>query len=130
MQLEKQVCNLELAEKLNTLGVRQESLYHWQPWIYDHEEHPQQSKMVVVAEGAEDWSDDGESYSAFTVTELGEMLPKTVVSTKTLDFDKGEQWHCYSKDYDTFFYGTEADARAKMLIYLLENGLITPPSPQ
>jgi hypothetical protein len=29
MELEKQVCNLELAQKLKKLGVKQESLFYW-----------------------------------------------------------------------------------------------------
>ena len=65
--------------------------------------------------------------SAFTVAELGEMLPKMARSGKTTD-------NSYSCQVLGEYVGTsrmglehadtEADARAKMLIYLLENNLI------
>ena len=66
-------------------------------------------------------------YSAFTVAELGEMLPNTVFSTKV----RGDEWlwRCENVNENGYISSsganTEADARAKMLIHLLENKLIT-----
>ena len=78
--------------------------------------------------------------SAFTVAELGEMLPdeypgdseSILMCFKVSGGKEWSKWYVrYQKDdleetIHTEFAGTEADARAKMLIYLLENNLLTP----
>jgi len=59
--------------------------------------------------------------------ELGEMLP-TNFKTKRVDLGHGGklQWTCWSGDFGNPYEreDTEADARAKMLIYLLESNLL------
>jgi hypothetical protein len=84
-----------------------------------------------------DTSDVYQNYSAFTVAELGEMLPfcMNVEGKKDIFYltcDKSRDvWHITYRslrdevmmDIDTIAE-FEADARAKMLIYLLENNLI------
>lgn len=118
MTLEQQVCSLELAKRLKELGVEQRSLLYWwclkSKWSISYSRpHPKTSFRD------EPW------YSAFTVAELGEMLPVEYHSYRV-----GQIWFCVAfegvhmklvKSADT---GTEADARAKMLIYLKENNLI------
>ena len=126
MKLEDQVCSLELAKKLKELGVKQNSLWGWRgssisacliknsdSRLYEHPNH----------------------YSAFTVAELGEKLPlEVLIEDRFCKFVtytshiKSEKWN--------IFYGSkkgkypfrvaiiEADARAKMLVYLLENKLM------
>ena len=148
MNLENQVCSLELAKKLKELGVKQESLFWWngnKEWVdkevkqlgggvsivkmLDEELHWEITRCVSQSPSCR------ESYSAFTVAELGEMLPKWYSSH--LDVKKGEGdegigdvWVCTPPRGDIEKIGsfegaaTEADARAKMLVYLLENGLI------
>src|SRR4051812_36893725 len=70
MKLEQQVCSLELAKRLKELGVKQESLYYWNIrhiWI------------VLKAIGEPYITRKPEDYaSAFTVAELGEMLPSEI----------------------------------------------------
>jgi hypothetical protein len=122
MKLENQVCSLELAKRLKELGVKQDSLFCWTTDL-DIEFLPTdiRNDHVVIA--------------AFTVAELGEMLPKeingfffTQIPTinnewylfyrhafSTMNLDNEE---IYSDDEN------EANARAKMLIYLIENDLI------
>lgn len=59
------------------------------------------------------------------IVQLGEVLPKGCFTTKT-ESDEFP-WRCeYKGGYGVTASGanTEADARAKMLVYLLENGLI------
>lgn len=123
MELEKQVCSLELAKKLKELGVEQESLFVW------HSDSPRYGWLLC--------SNDDKRYplgtrrlSAFTVAELGEML----AHSKTLcSADKfGDEWHYHihymngrSRKHKEGIETSEADARAKMLIYLIENNLIT-----
>jgi hypothetical protein len=71
--------------------------------------------------------------SAFTVAELGEMFPneKTIScwSQKTCCVEPEKLWGCtyYTGSFDnaiTEYAKTEADARAKMLICLIEKELI------
>lgn len=127
MELEKQVCSLELAKRLKELGVKQESYF------------------VIRTDGYGVWHPkEGDyqydlqiSYSAFTVAELGEMLPLSVTSSREQNLELDiVPWWCV--EYDgilneqregfrnrCFTDDTEADARARMLQYLLENGIIS-----
>lgn len=120
MELEKQVVSLDLSKKLKELGVKQESLFWWnRPTKKLAYADKKSILMNVWAETA--W------YSAFTVAELGEMLPKEYISGKagsvlTLPFYCKEVRQEQVKEI--MRADTEADARAKMLIYLLENKLI------
>lgn len=58
------------------------------------------------------------------IVSLGEMLPHGTSTGKT---EQGLPWCCYEVYPNTKGIGetTEADARAKMLIYLIENNLLT-----
>lgn len=117
MPLEKQVCSIELSKRLKELGVPQESAFYWEKSPYqdgwslfkNEEEHRMQPNCA-----------------AFTVAELGEML-------------RGRDWsggivpsHCWARCHElpegqrVFEASSEADARAKMLIYLIEQGIIKP----
>lgn len=79
---------------------------------------------------------DWEQISAFTVAELGEMLPEGVTSSR--EFYGGTSEKCWFVEYDQipgeerddfknrcFTDDTEADARAALLIYLIENNLLS-----
>jgi hypothetical protein len=178
MKLEDQVCGLDLAKRLEALGVKRESLAHWQ------------HHRSVNSPGGWAWSlsnmPNSKSVAAFTVAELGEMLPDKI-DEKTINAAypmpdlpghvDGDEWErieilreavreklqdflcSFEGDTDQFEDGmpydirlsfndgkevsyhqltddwanncpviemrgeTEADARAKMLIYLIENKL-------
>ena len=122
MKLEQQVVSLELAKRLKELGVKQNSAFWWQEL--------QNGKGHLIIDTTDSFSHV--CFSAFSVAELGEMLPKKYFPS--FDFlgsgknkyrvichvnTKKYGWHHEKKCADT-----EADARAKMLIYLLENKLI------
>lgn len=115
MKLEHQVSSLALSQKLKELGVKQESLHSW-CYIEAHGDYEL------------DNGDCSRMYSALTVAELGEMLPNWIGHPTDLPFKSlGKKtitpWAWIVKG----FYGsekTEADARASMLIYLIENNLI------
>lgn len=133
MKLEDQVTSLELSKKLKELGVKQESLFHWVKngavwYLYDTPNFSENSYHRNEVEERLGTSDD--FVSAFTVTELGEMLQLDKVSDGKIIVERGaasKDWYV-SIESDgggvMFVSDTEADARAKMLIYLLENKLI------
>ncbi len=128
MTLEQQVCSLELAKRLKELGVKQESLFYWSEQLrkvisreqflsyepYDFEKLQDDSFREAV----------DRTYSAFTVAELGEMLGSRINS---ITYYSNLKKYCWEKETKPVYVNsdTEADARAKMLIYLLENKLIT-----
>lgn len=127
MKLEDQVVSLELAKKLKELGVKQESLWYW----YHPAIEPEDSDLVLNSRGRVLNGDFAEvqtrlsgyeikeKYSAFTVTELGEILPPRC-TTYRLEFGS---FICRESNYE-IQADTEANARAEMLVYLLENKLI------
>lgn len=143
MKLEQQVCSLELSKKLKQLGLNKESYFLWLEidtstttlnhdtiggieWILI----PSDSIEVTMAKG----------FAAFTVAELGERLPSILEFEDTepdqyLQSGKLNE-HCWDICYvnahniqindATCAAENEADARAKMLIYLIENNLLKP----
>lgn len=126
MTLSNQVVSLELAKRLKELGVNQESYFHW----YDSKPTAQLHTGVFAG----DWF-----YAAFTVAELGEMLPARLTEVEgvhrvaRLAMEKQDtRWNvvyicaeCGGRIFEPMLADTEADARAKMLIYLIENNLVT-----
>ncbi len=138
MKIEKQVISLELARKLKKLGVKQNSLFYWLE-LYD--------KTIVLnhclmrnnndTEGTlyqqyGVFKDKKNSFSAFTTSELGEMLPARIEKDKeviTFFCNKSdkmwETFYCSAK-HEIYYYQmgkTLAGAMAKMLIYLKKNNL-------
>lgn len=127
MKLQDQVCSLELAKKLKELGVKQESLYRWIGIMLDENSIP---TLWVIKWADTYWKGSNYSFSAYTVAELGEMLPSTVASSKYQEEDSQDSFICklnvegdWSKYIHVLQDTTEADARAKMLIYLMEHNL-------
>lgn len=119
MKQEDQVVSLEPAKRMKELGFEQKSLFWW-------------CKYKNAGEYYLAYGNRPDQISAYTVAELGEMLP---LWTDTYKATKG--FHCkfwtgkpdplrlesVSRHY-TICADTEADARAKMLIYLHENNLL------
>lgn len=81
MKLEQQVCSLELAKKLKELGVKQESAFVWSVPNPEKGRNEREKLVlgkyceVMLCHKARDWGEAFDVYSAFTVAELGEMLP-------------------------------------------------------
>jgi len=119
MTNEDHLTSLELSKHLKKLGVKQESVWYW--WKAGH---------IFVEEARYAGRQWEKLASAFTVAELGELLPDDFYTTK--DTTTGKTiWGCahytssYKLEYPLLEANTEADARAKMLIYLREKQLIT-----
>jgi len=115
MKIQDQVCSLELSNKLKELGVKQESLYCWLE---------ASDGARLMTNPANDSYKFFEQSSAFTVAEIGEMLPSRYKQGKY----NGKYYAEHYEDNFDLCEGsdTEANARAKMLVYLLETNLIKP----
>ena len=143
MELNKQVVSLELARKLRELGFTQDSVWHWKV---------SKNEKIYLRHGINFESSSPRKgtrclfYSAFSVAELGEMLPQVIESnmkppfsrtqktyqlTVTLGLDK--QWFVVytninnandNAEFPIKMCHNEADARAKMLIWLKENNYL------
>ena len=136
MELSKQVCNLELAKKLKELGVPQESLFYWEKIQRESFILSLREKLMEIVDESEEggWTfleeglSKGDVYSAFTVAELGEMLPFIIKEYRLAIWREESSWKV--------FYGGEkcalcefeennlSDSMSKMLAYLKENKLI------
>jgi hypothetical protein len=112
MKLENQVVSLDLAKRLKELGVKQESYFYWlQNW--EENDWSGIGKWVVAPSSRDD------RISAFTVAELGEKLQPYLNRDIWVQSDIGEVLK------ESVLMKDEANNRAKMLIYLLENKLTT-----
>jgi hypothetical protein len=124
MKLEHQLTSLVLSKRLRELNVKQESYFYWD-W---HSDTCYGVKFVP-------FSCPGlERYSAFSVAELGEMLPEL--------FCIDNEWYLYTENRLNGFWGASystvrsidyfpsisdkknADSRAMMIVYLIENNLV------
>lgn len=128
MTLEQQVTSLELSKRLHSLGAAQNSLFYWR------ESNQADANASIVGPDAVDIP-DASFYSAFTVAELGMMLPYCFASERRAS----GRWECgqryrlevegsaprpdFADVSEVFFGDTEVEVRAKMLILVLE----TPP---
>lgn len=161
MELSQQVCNLQQAKRLKELGVKQESIFVWQDGEISDNPYTSakcgdwESCSVCnehLGKGTEaeckcsEWKADGyyepwkwqrfknndhDYYSAFTVAELGVMLPLAECSSGSVTHENQKMPGDFACEIErqitpNVFYGkTEAEARAAMLIHLLENKILT-----
>ena len=131
MKIEKQVVSLELAKKLKELEVKQESLW-W--WIKSYDRGLNETMEWIVSEydlSQWDGSHIEEQYSAFTCGELGEKLkeffnPHSKYRLTCEVIFKEDYWQIWDLDSSKIidFSDTEANARAKMVLYLVKEGLL------
>lgn len=125
MKLENQVCTLEQAKKLKELGVVGETEYYFRgDKIWHFNEVTDWTNQEQLYELIESGDEADNIVPVFTVAELGVMLPR---ETYTFLPRNDINWECLNNDYGLTIrtYETEAEARAEMLIYLLESGLTT-----
>lgn len=128
MRLSEQAISLEQAKKLKDLGVVQESYFYYQH--YPKTVYIEEFMAIVSPLSKEGVAHAGECWSAFTVAELGVMIGWDYVCT----FYAYGAWHwCDLRNEEPMSIAksykrksqTEAEARANMLICLLENNHIT-----
>lgn len=73
MELEKQVCSLENAIKLQELGIKQDSLFYW-------------TLGGVVYKSEMPFFTDS-NYSVFTASELFELIPQRIILNENEPFN-------------------------------------------
>ena len=120
--LENQVTSLEPSMRLKELGVEQDSLWYWGERTYsDGKDIVSKSRLRSSA-----WN---EICSAFTVAELGEMLPARIKTDYgswnyllIVKLENTKEW-LIGYYHDEIKGNTLANACAKMLIYLIEHKL-------
>lgn len=129
LPLEQQITSLELSKRMKELGAPQESYFFWlinkfdgndiKLWNKDKLNNSNVSTPFV--------------YSAYTIAELGEMLPKAFDNDDfhiNLGIEFEQVWTVsYFNIHDGINYhnveaDTEANARALAWIHLKEKGLI------
>lgn len=134
MTLENQVTSLELSKKLKELGVKQDSLFYWaekqehtfihtslwQKIAYDVYQTFEPKRTTVSKPTAK-------LYSAYTVAELGELLPEGFVVSKRKD-NAGYECYVFKYEKEPFIEAHEIrdtlpNTMAATLIYLKENNL-------
>ena len=123
MLLEKQITSIELSRRLKKLGVKQDSYFKWVDGeLWDETQQSDYETNDTVPRSK--W------IAAFTVAELGEITGEGLIGRSgTHTFTVGYEYRDHILESNETHYesaDTEADARAKMLIYLVENGLWTP----
>lgn len=139
MKLHEQVCTKEQSRRLAQLGIKQESeFYYTGTYGLKHVSAPASWGMeeTIGEYVSENINYPAyEIFSAFTVAELGELLPERVLDDGKWQFIDCEHfkstlgYRCWISSARTQYalqdnYKTEAEARAAMIIYLLENGLL------
>lgn len=134
MKIESQVCSLGLAEKLKELGVKQESYFAWYliP-IKDNRGEVAETQLGRNTKPMRRHAND--SCSAFTIAELGEMLPELYYSSDGTEYElqslkMNKRWYVQygNREEENIAFSeddqSEADARAKMVVHLIKNKFI------
>lgn len=148
MKLEDQVASVEQCKKLKELGIAQKGCFSWlySPLNsnYGISHHNEESLEILAMSNPKsiEWKERIERgiFSAFSVAELGLMLPD-LLETDLYQYElvcikeADDEWLCrYVRNNNTldlhpkadFGTGeTEAEARADLLISLLEDKLIS-----
>ncbi len=129
MKIEQQVCTRIQAERLKELGVEQLSAFCYMAYDsqFKGDEQPVHNNFYKADPSAFLWC------SAFTVSELGVLFPINPSKDGNYNWYHRHNHRGHSVGYSCFglepieqlWFSSEAEARAAMLIYLLENNLTT-----
>ncbi len=136
MKIDDQCCSLDLAKRLKELKIKQDSQFYYVeaksigPYELDN-------GVFMIAHLSQCTGISDSFIPAYTCAELGEMLPEGINNEDDcwclFYYDKYNNCHriSYVEDcgeivstYLEVKGETEANARARMLIYLIENGLM------
>jgi len=133
MKIEKQITSVEISKKLKELGMIQDSIFYWWKLMEVDKDftlvNPSLDRRTV--QSYIDAYPTAEMYSAFTVSELGEILP---INYYTMRNNWGEWTPCFDDKavdlnkapaYISNAGINEVDLRGKMIIHLIGTGNIS-----
>lgn len=144
MELKDQVTSLELSKQLKEAGVLQNSLFYW----VNFEKYPGKPDWAIENVGIGELKKKNfDMVSAFTCSELGEMLPYAIQVPRKgslwLELVKNGERPGIGRKWEAMYTGvedqqgeseclpwpvcsaeTEAEARGLLLLYLKKQGLI------
>jgi len=115
-------CDLKYAIELKELGVKQESLWWW--------EISPSKQILRLKLNEQIESFQYTYYCAYTVAELGELLPDAITGKEGFCLiSKGHKWQCEFGYYEytelqeikTLLADTMANCMALMVIFLIEH---------
>lgn len=115
MKIENQVCSLEQAKKLKELGVSPESTFYWHFGVIS------KTWIIINSKASNITIND---YPAYTVAELGVMLPIESYTQRLAEYGQWE-WINEGNKSGWAGYNTESEARGEMLIIHLQKRKIT-----
>lgn len=125
MKIEDQVTSVGPSKELKELGVKQDSLWYW---THKNERSDNWSEAALAFLVGAKYYDNAKKCSAYTVAELGEMLKQHANNLPQWNkYNMGARWFSdiyIPKGYCQVNEETEADARAKMWIYLKKEKII------
>lgn len=126
MEIKKQVVSLSLAKRLKELGVKQESLFWYEQVKVAGLNQWEKDYQLGFNNNSAPYHNGERIVSTFTVAELGELLPSDHWTQKAQEggWKTKETISMHSAIAPMFFEDTEAEARAKILIYLLESNIL------
>lgn len=118
----KQVCTVAQSKRLKELGVNIRPLFWWK---YEGSDDAGPKYILDLFEG---------DYPAYTVAELGEMLPSEYGTLPDEYPEKNKRIYYAVRSsilgsytpHLLIDYSTEAEARADLLIHLIEQGIVIP----
>jgi hypothetical protein len=138
VEITQRLCNPQQARELFEKGVKQTTQYAWE-WNGTDYNLAFASDEITGLPKLVDWTNDTDTYAAFDTTDLGMLLSGIegcypAGPTYRIDPQENEhfRWWCddiatFTQIEDTIYqaYGrTEAEAKAGMLIRLLDKGLV------
>lgn len=125
MKLEDQVCQHYLSKKLTELGLKKESVFSWVDQNHEIKlTSTIMAKLMISRPKDIRLYEENNIFPAYSVAELGEMIPHGVNTVKD-----GLGWYTEVfkplKEWNKLFpCRLEANARANILINLIETGIV------
>lgn len=130
MEISEQVVSLKLAKRLKELGYPQEGLWYWVKECWDLGKCDK--KLMTKSEMSVREDYNRYTYkvicTAPTVAELGEWLPEALFGEENIYILYEDCCVIEFVSFGGYFYcneKTEANARARILIWLVENGYVS-----
>lgn len=123
--IENHTTSLEISRKLKELGVPQNGHFYW-----DVDLEGGKPELFSLGQIKPSWLRPSNTCSAFLASELGEILPVVQVDNNgsnwnlKIEHDFDMRWRCFYGNDGYFSDENLANCLGKILIYLIENGLL------